>query len=267
MNSGIYTITNKMNGHRYVGSAVDLGARFSHHLHHLREGKHCNGHLQNAWNKYGEDAFLFEIVEEWEPEFLISMEQWWMNMLQPEYNIVPVAGSSLGHKFSDEAISKLSVAAKRRSSSKEGYSHLSAAGKRGGATSKKNGSGIFGLTSEQHKENGKLGYKSSLGKMTSEQRRERYANSLGKMTSEQHKENGKKGVDKQKRLGLGVFGRTSEQQKELGRRNRKLTQSQVYEIRHLLALGDMPQREIAEHFPVGIGVIGNINTGRTYADW
>jgi len=223
MNSGIYTITNKKNGHRYVGSAVDLGARFRHHLHHLREGKHCNGHLQNAWNKYGEDAFLFEILEYWEPEFLISMEQWWMNMLCPEYNIVPVAGSSLGHKFSDEARSKLSVAAKRRSSSKEGYSHLSAAGKRRGFLTKKYRTGIFGLTPEQITSNAKKGYENSIGKLTNEQRM------------------------------------------EIG--NRKLTQSQVHEIRHLLALGDMSQEEIAGYYPVGQGQISRLKLGRTYADW
>jgi len=223
MNSGIYTITNKMNGHRYVGSAVDLGARFSHHLHHLREEKHCNGHLQNAWNKYGEDAFLFEVVEEWEPEFLISMEQWWMNMLQPEYNIVPVAGSSLGRKFSDETISKLSAVAKRRSFSREGRAHLSAAGKRRGFLTKKYRTGIFGLTPEQITANAKKGYANSIGKLTNKQRM------------------------------------------EIG--NKKLTKSQIHEIRHLLALGDMTQDEIAKHYPVSQSAISRIGLGRNYADW
>ncbi len=99
MNSGIYIIENTKNGHRYVGSAVDLKDRFRCHRQRLCRGKHRNAHLQRAWNKYGEDAFEFEVLEHWEPEFLISMEQWWMNMLHPEYNIAPVAGSNLGMKF------------------------------------------------------------------------------------------------------------------------------------------------------------------------
>ena len=222
MNSGIYSIKNIINGHRYVGSAVDLSARESHHLHHLREGKHSNGHLQNAWNKYGEDVFEFEVLERWEPEFLVSMEQWWMNILRPEYNIAPVAGSSLGRKFSDETIAKLSAAAKRRSSTEEGRSHLIAAGKHRGELTKKYGTGIFGLTPEQVSANAKLGYESSIGKFTDEQRM------------------------------------------EIG--NKKLTQSQVHEIRHLLALGDMSQEEIAKHYPVAQTGISRIKLGHNYAD-
>ena len=103
MKSGIYEITNTINGHRYVGSAVDIKGRWQNHKITLPRGTHRNGHLQNAWNKYGEDVFEFEVIEYWEPEFLISMEQWWMNMLQPEYNIAPVAGSCLGIKRTAEA--------------------------------------------------------------------------------------------------------------------------------------------------------------------
>jgi len=33
------------------------------HFSSLRSGKHENIHLQNAWNKYGEDAFFFEVLE------------------------------------------------------------------------------------------------------------------------------------------------------------------------------------------------------------
>lgn len=110
MNSGIYTITNNMNGHRYVGSAVDLKDRFRCHRQHLNKETHGNTYLQRAWNKYGENAFKFEILECWEPELLISMEQWWMNMLCPEYNIAPVAGNSLGVKHSKKTRANMSIA-------------------------------------------------------------------------------------------------------------------------------------------------------------
>ncbi len=110
MNSGVYTITNTKNGHRYVGSAVNLTKRWREHRHGLRNETHRNAYLQRAWNKYGEGAFKFETLEQWEPEFLVSMEQWWMNMLQPEYNIAPVAGSSLGVIRTKEYRAKKSVA-------------------------------------------------------------------------------------------------------------------------------------------------------------
>jgi len=116
MKSGIYTITNTSNGHRYVGSAVDIRQRWFQHKSLLLGERHDNIHLQRAWNKYGEAAFKFEVLERWEPEFLISMEQWWMNMLAPEYNILPTAGSNLGMRFSDEARGKMSAA-------RMGYKH------------------------------------------------------------------------------------------------------------------------------------------------
>ncbi len=96
MASGIYLITNISNGHRYVGSAVELQKRWTTHLWSLRRGRHHSRYLQRAFRKYGESAFTFEVLEEWEPKFLVGMEQWWLNMLRPEYNINCVAGSQLG---------------------------------------------------------------------------------------------------------------------------------------------------------------------------
>ena len=52
-----------MNGKLYVGSSVDIRMRFGQHKHHLRSGTHRNRYLQNAWNKYGEQSFIFEIVK------------------------------------------------------------------------------------------------------------------------------------------------------------------------------------------------------------
>ena len=122
MNSGIYIIINKTNGNRYVGSAVDLEKRFRDHRSQLCRDKHHNRHLQNAWNKYGEDVFEFEVLERWEPEFLISMEQWWMNMLSPEYNLAPVSGNTRGIRLgppSKEHRAKLSKAHKGKKLSDE----------------------------------------------------------------------------------------------------------------------------------------------------
>jgi len=62
--SGIYKIINVVNNKFYVGSAVDLRRRKTRHFSELRLGKHNNAHLQSAWNKYGEKAFTFVIVEE-----------------------------------------------------------------------------------------------------------------------------------------------------------------------------------------------------------
>ena len=127
MKSGIYTITNITNDHRYVGSAVDIDKRWAAHKSALLREAHVNRHLQNAQNKYGEDVFEFEVLGLWEPEFLVSMEQWWINMLAPEYNIAPVAGNTLGVKHTDESRANMSAAQRGRVFTEDHKANLSAA--------------------------------------------------------------------------------------------------------------------------------------------
>ncbi len=94
--SGIYTITNTVNGKIYVGKAVNIGERLNCHKSKLRNGKHDNAHLQRAWNKYGQQNFLFEILEECSREFLCSFEHYWCNLLNVHnddcgYNFYPTS--------------------------------------------------------------------------------------------------------------------------------------------------------------------------------
>jgi len=126
MESGVYEILNTTNGKRYVGSAVNLRKRKGNHWHLLRQNRHHNRYLQNAWNKYGEGAFGFSALEYWEPEFLISFEQWWINMLRPEYNICKVAGSPLGRKCTDETKAKMSKVQRARSKDPKVRAEISA---------------------------------------------------------------------------------------------------------------------------------------------
>jgi len=63
MARGIYKIINVVNNKFYVGSAVDLKRRKARHFSEMRTGKHNNKHLQAAWAKYGEQAFVFVVVE------------------------------------------------------------------------------------------------------------------------------------------------------------------------------------------------------------
>jgi group I intron endonuclease len=80
MNQGIYIILNTENGKFYLGSAVNIHARWNHHRGQLRRGVHENRHLQSAWTKYGEAAFHFEIVEFVEDRlWLLIREQLWLN--------------------------------------------------------------------------------------------------------------------------------------------------------------------------------------------
>lgn len=113
MKSGIYKIENTVNGKCYVGSTTNLYKRFGSHRSALNKGNHCNVRLQNAWNKYGEQKFVFIIIEYiQEKEFLIQREQYWIDFLccvNNGYNITPKAGSRRGSKLSAQAIAAMSA--------------------------------------------------------------------------------------------------------------------------------------------------------------
>lgn len=76
----IYKIINAINNKFYVGSAVNFEKRKARHLWRLRRGDHANKHLQAAWGKYGEQAFVFAIVQEVsEFEDILAAENVWLH--------------------------------------------------------------------------------------------------------------------------------------------------------------------------------------------
>lgn len=60
----IYRITCVENGKFYIGSTMNKAQRWARHRKGLRDGNHPNKNMQASWNKYGEAAFLFEVLEE-----------------------------------------------------------------------------------------------------------------------------------------------------------------------------------------------------------
>ena len=92
--SGIYIIKTKINNRFYIGSAINLYNR--------------NAKLQRFVNKYGIENLFFECVEFCEKENLIIREQFYINTLNPFYNIAKIAGSTLGTKITKEQSEKLS---------------------------------------------------------------------------------------------------------------------------------------------------------------
>lgn len=118
--SGIYQIRNTTNGKLYVGSAINLRTRFNQHRSDLNTGRHCNAKLLSSWRKYGAGAFVFEVIETVLAHGdLIAREQFWIDRLSAAngkfgYNILPTAGSCLGHIKSQETREKSSKALKGR---------------------------------------------------------------------------------------------------------------------------------------------------------
>lgn len=87
MTTGIYLILNTVNNHKYIGQSKNIEHRWAGHISSLRKGRHGNAHFQNAWNKYGEDLFDFQVIEECAPEKLNEQEQYWIVALGVQSNI------------------------------------------------------------------------------------------------------------------------------------------------------------------------------------
>lgn len=132
----IYKIINIVNNKFYVGSAVNYEKRKARHLWRLRRGDHANKHLQAAWVKYGEKAFVFVVAEEVAPERdLLAAENVWLKEHVGKeycYNLGtdataptrgwggeknPMWGKTFAH--TDEAKARISEASKARVQSEE----------------------------------------------------------------------------------------------------------------------------------------------------
>jgi group I intron endonuclease len=63
----------------YIGSSKNLKERREEHFSYLRKNKHDNDHLQKAFNKYGEQAFKWEILKYCKEDQRIEKEQFYIN--------------------------------------------------------------------------------------------------------------------------------------------------------------------------------------------
>ena len=72
-----------------------------------RRGLLRGGIIYSALFKYGHAQFSFEILEYCDKEDVLKREQYYLDILNPEYNILTVAGSFVGYKHSAETIAKM----------------------------------------------------------------------------------------------------------------------------------------------------------------
>ena len=73
--SGLYIIINLKNNKKYIGASKDLYSRYKKHQKMLINKKHDNSHLQNSYNKYGEDFFEFRILKITLKDIVFNLEK------------------------------------------------------------------------------------------------------------------------------------------------------------------------------------------------
>lgn len=112
--SGIYLITNVVNGKKYVGSAKDIHDRLYSHVYLLRKNKEHNAHFQSAWNKYGEDVFIWTVLEYCDEDIRFSREQYYLDVIKPEYNKSLNVIANYGRKVTEDTRQKISDKLKLR---------------------------------------------------------------------------------------------------------------------------------------------------------
>lgn len=101
--AGVYRLVNKVNNKTYIGSSINITSRFYKYfnIHHLLKHKTT---IHKALLKYGYLNFSLEILEYCNKNISVSREQYYIDLLKPDYNILQTAGSSLGFKHSPETL-------------------------------------------------------------------------------------------------------------------------------------------------------------------
>lgn len=122
MRCGVYMIKNLINSKIYVGSTCNnFLSRLRKHSLDLQHNTHYNKHLQRAWHKYKNCNFIFEILEICNPkkEIILNREQYYIDILNPKYNICKIAKSCKGRKMSQHNKDVI----RKRMSGKNNYSY------------------------------------------------------------------------------------------------------------------------------------------------
>lgn len=102
----IYRITCSANGKFYIGSTINQTQRWARHRRQMRDGTHPNKNMLASWDKYGEAAFVFEVLESVDdPAALFTAEQKYLDEHAGKgycFNWSLYAGAPMRGKFGPE---------------------------------------------------------------------------------------------------------------------------------------------------------------------
>jgi group I intron endonuclease len=110
--SGIYMLTNKLTNDIYIGQSVNISKRLKKYFNFSYIKSKDSFIISRALIKYGYSNFIVTILEYCDKSDLLNREQFYFDKLNPQYNILKIAGSSLNFKHSEKTKTKISKALK-----------------------------------------------------------------------------------------------------------------------------------------------------------
>lgn len=129
---GIYVVTNKETGKKYVGKSLNIKVRWSRHKYNLRDNIHWNIEMQQDYNFYGDDIFNFEIIHEMPlsttDEVLCEMEVEYiekLNTFNDGYNETLGGIGNKGRTFSEEARANMGSGLRGKNHTEESKASIS----------------------------------------------------------------------------------------------------------------------------------------------
>lgn len=134
---GIYKIYCKVNKKSYIGSSNNIRKRMKEHFNNLNKNKHYNKNLQRAFNKYGSENFLFEILEICDEENRFIREQYYIDLTNKLFNSCKDVVFNKRNKVKESTKLKISISLKNRKLDKLQLEHIKNLGSTYGATNGK----------------------------------------------------------------------------------------------------------------------------------
>jgi group I intron endonuclease len=110
ISSGVYALICRVTNKVYVGSSVHLGLRLLDYTQPAYLAQQTRRPILKAIVKYGLINFIFIVLETCNSTDTLQREQYWIDLLNPEYNLSPTAGSTLGITLSEETKAKIRAA-------------------------------------------------------------------------------------------------------------------------------------------------------------
>lgn len=107
---GVYALFSPITGNYYIGSSVNLFLRLSDYSQSWWLISYSYLPLGKAIAKYGFEHMIIAVLEFTDEDKTVATEQLYLDTYAPAYNVLKVAGSTLGHKHTDESKAKMSKA-------------------------------------------------------------------------------------------------------------------------------------------------------------